>query len=133
MKFVCLGYYDEAKFANMPPEQGQKMMEECLAYDDELRRNGHFAGGEALESFKKARTLRAENGEVIVTDGPFTETKESLGGILFLEARDMDHAVALMSKHPGVRFGPWEIRPANAEIAAINAARDAAVHRDERC
>jgi hypothetical protein len=127
MKFVCLGFYDEAKFASLSPDQGQKMMEECLAYDDVLRRGGHFAGGEALDSVQKARTLRTENGELVVTDGPFTETKESLGGILFLEARDMDHAVELMSKHPGVKIGPFEIRPADETIHAIVAARAAAM------
>src|SRR4029079_18992585 len=105
MKFVCLGFYDEAKFAKMPPEEGQRVMEECLAYDDQLRRGGHFLGGEALDSARKAVTLRTEDGKVIVTDGPCAETKEMLGGILLLEARDLSHAIALMSKHPGVRMG----------------------------
>jgi hypothetical protein len=127
MKFVCLGYIDETKFASLPPEQGQKIMEECLAYDDVLRRGGHFAGGEALESVQKARTLRTEDGKLIVTDGPFTETKESLGGILLLEARDMDHAVELMSKHPGVKIGPFEIRPADEAFHEMVAARAAAM------
>jgi hypothetical protein len=57
-------------------------------------------------------TLRYTNGRVVVTDGPFAETREQLGGILILEARDLNHAVELISKHPGVTFGPWEIRPA---------------------
>lgn len=127
MKFVCLGYYDEAKFANLSPDEGQQMMDQCLAYDDVLRRGGHFVGGEALASVQQARTLRSENGQVIVTDGPFTETKESLGGILLLEARDMDHAVELMSKHPGVKIGPFEIRPADETINALVAARAAAM------
>jgi hypothetical protein len=91
-------------------------MEECLGYDDELRRGGHFIGGEALQEAAKAVTLRRTNGELTVTDGPFTETKEQLGGILILEAEDMQHAIALMSKHPGVRFGPFEIRPADEQI-----------------
>ena len=59
-------------------------------------------------------------GKVVVTDGPYTETKETLGGILLLEARDLDHAIALMSKHPGVRMGPFEIRPANEAINRLN-------------
>jgi hypothetical protein len=126
MKFVCLGYIDETKWADQPPEKGQAMMEECLAYDDVLRRGGHFLGGEALDSCVKARTLRTEDGELVVTDGPFTETKETLGGILLLEARDMDHAVELMSKHPGVKIGPFEIRPADETIHALIAARNAA-------
>jgi hypothetical protein len=126
MKFVCLGYIDEAAFANVPPDVAQKMMEECLAYDVELRRGGHFVGGEALDSARKAVTLRTTDGRVEVTDGPYAETKEALGGILLLEARDLAHAVELMSKHPGVRMGPFEIRPANEAINALIAARFAA-------
>lgn len=88
------------------------MMEECFAYDDELRRGGHFLGGEALDSARNAVTLRIKDGAVEVTDGPFVETKETLGGILLLEARDLNHAISLMSEHPGVKMGPFEIRPA---------------------
>ena len=116
MKFVCLGFYDEAKFAELPPEAGQRMMEECLAYDLELRRGGHFLGGEALGSARNAVTLRMNDGKVEATDGPYAETKEILGGILLLEARDLNHAIALMSNHPGVKMGPFEIRPANEVV-----------------
>jgi hypothetical protein len=126
MKFVCLGYYDETKFEKLPPEEGQRMMEECFAYDDVLRRGGHFLGGEALGCSRKAVTLRTTAGKLNVTDGPFAETKEVLGGILLLEARDMDHAVELMSKHPGVKTGPFEIRPADEAINALIAQRNAA-------
>ena len=127
MKFVCLGYIDQKKFAGLPPDVAGKMMEECLAYDDELRRGGHFLGGEALDFATKAVTLRAEGGEIQATDGPFAETKEMLGGILLLEARDMDHAVALMSKHPGVKMGPFEIRPAHEGINQLIAERNAKI------
>jgi len=126
MKYVCLGFYDESKFAAIPPEEAQRMMEECFAYDDELRRGGHFVGGEALDSARNAVTLRMKGGEVEVTDGPFVETKESLGGILLLEARDLNHAIALMSKHPGVKMGPFEIRPADETINRLIAERNAA-------
>lgn len=127
MKYVCLGYIDEAQFAGIPQEKARQMMEDCFAYDDELRRGGHFLGGEALDTARNAVTLRMKNGEVDVTDGPFTETKETLGGILFLEARDLNHAIALMSKHPGVRMGPFEIRPANEMINRLVAERGAAL------
>lgn len=123
MKFVCLGYYDEAAFENVSPEEGQRMMEECFAYDDVLRQGGHFIGGEALASGRKAITLRMHHGKVEATDGPYAETKEVLGGILFLEARDMAHAVELMSKHPGVGMGPFEIRPADETINQMIAQR----------
>jgi hypothetical protein len=127
MKYVCLGFIDETKFAEIPPGEGQKMMEECFAYDDELRRGGHFLGGEALDSAHKAVTLKMKDGAVEVTDGPFAETKETLGGILLLEARDLNHAISLMSKHPGVKIGPFEIRPANDAINGPIAARSATV------
>ena len=131
MKFVCLGFIDETKFAEVPQEDQQRMIGDCFAYDDELRRGGHFLGGEALDSAGKAVTLRTKEGKVEAIDGPFAETKEVLGGILLLEARDMDHAVALMSKHPGVRMGPWEIRPANEAINRLIAERSAAVAAED--
>jgi hypothetical protein len=128
MKYVCLGFYDEAKFAELPPEAVQRMFEECFAYDDVLRRGGHFLGGEALDSARNAVTLRMKEGKVEATDGPYVETKESLGGILLLEARDLNHAIALMSKHPALRMGNlFEIRPADEEINRLVAERTAAV------
>jgi hypothetical protein len=131
MKFICLGFHDEAKFAQMPQEDAQRMMDVCFAYDDELRCGGHFLGGEALESTRSAVTLRTRNGEVEVIDGPFAETKEMLGGILLLEARDLQHAIALMSKHPAVKMGNiFEIRPANEVVNRLVAERSAAIAQD---
>ena len=118
MKYICLGYYDEKAWEKMSESEVNARMDECFAYDDQLRRNGHFIGGEALQSARTATTLRWQNGKVIVTDGPFAETKELLGGILVLEATDMNHAIQLMSKHPGVKAGPFEIRPA-ADLTAM--------------
>lgn len=129
MKFVCLGYYDEKTWETVPQSEQAEMMEACFAYDDVLRKEGHFIGGEALQGARSARTLRFRNGKVGVTDGPYAETKEQLGGILLLEARDLEHAVELMSKHPGVKVGPFEIRPADETINALIAERDRAVKR----
>lgn len=126
MKFICLGYADLAAIEKMPPERLATMMEECLTYDDELRRNGHFTGGEALQGPNTAATLWWRDGKVNVVDGPYAETKEHLGGILILEANDLTHAIELMSKHPGVRFGPFEIRPASPIVDELYAARKAA-------
>lgn len=112
MKYICLGYIEPNKFETMPEEERNARMDECFNYDDELRKNGHFAGGEALQPPQSAATLRWENGKVSITDGPYAETKEQIGGILILEARDLNHAIELMSKHPGVKMGPFEIRPA---------------------
>ena len=126
MKFVCLGYYDDRDWDTISESEQNALMEECFAYDDVLRKNGHFIGGEALQIAQNARTLRFQNGRVTITDGPYAETKEQLGGILVLEAKDLDHAVQLMSKHPGVRMGPFEIRPADEQINELIAARDRA-------
>ena len=112
MKYICLGYIEEGKFESMSERERQAMVDECFSYDDELRRGGHFAGGEGLQGPRTAVTLRWVNGKVSVTDGPYAETKEQLGGILILEANDLNHAIQLMSKHPGVKCGPFEIRPA---------------------
>jgi hypothetical protein len=125
MKYVVLGFYDPAKFAAMPQEQEEKLFEETFAYDDELRRGGNWLGFQAVES--GAVTLRMKEGQVEVTDGPFAETKETLGAILVFEARDLNHAIALMSKHPGVRIGnPFEIRPVSEAMNQLVAERDAA-------
>lgn len=111
MKYICLGYYNEKEWEKLPENERNALMDDCFAYDQELRKNGHFAGGEGLQSAQNATVLRWQNGKVTVTDGPFAETKEQLGGILVLEARDLNHAIQLMSKHPGVKAGPFEIRP----------------------
>jgi hypothetical protein len=111
MKYVCFGYFDEAHWQSLPEAERNAIMDGCLAYDDELRRDGHFAGGEALQGPRNAATLRFREGAVTVTDGPFAETKEQIGGILVLEARDLNEAIQLVSRHPGVRIGPFEIRP----------------------
>jgi hypothetical protein len=113
MKYICLGYYQPAKHAVMTEDQQNAMFDECFEYDDHLRANGHWAGGEALQPPETALTLYWKNGKVATTDGPFTETKEQLGGILVLEARDMNHAVQLITRHPALRYGSiFDIRPA---------------------
>ncbi|MGC1272590.1 MAG: YciI family protein [Planctomycetaceae bacterium] len=129
MKFICLGYFDESTWERLSEGEQKVLMDECFAYDDVLRKGGHFAGGEALQGARSAVTLRYRNGEVAVIDGPYAETKEVLGGILILEADDRNHAIELMSKHPGVRMGPFEIRPADESINELIAERDLAVRQ----
>ncbi len=111
MKYICLGYYDEKKWETMSESERNALMDECFAFDDVLRKNGHFVSGEGLQSARNATTLRWKNGKVSTTDGPYAETKEQLGGILVLQARDLNEAIQLMSKNPGVKAGPFEIRP----------------------
>src|ERR1051326_7704432 len=113
MKYLCFGYYDKDKFDNLTETERNAMLDTCFEYDNPLRANGHWAGGEALESSENALTLSWKSGKVATTDGPYIETKEQLGGILVLEARDMNQAVQLMAQHPASTYGNiCEIRPA---------------------
>jgi len=112
MKYICLGYIEPDKFESMSETDRNAFVDECFSYDDELRANGHFAGGEALQPPQTAVTIRGGSGKVSITDGPYAETKEQIGGILILEARDLNHAIQLMSKHPGTKTSTFEIRPA---------------------
>ncbi len=119
MKFICLGYFDEKKWEAMPEGEQNAFMDECFAYDDELRKKGHVvAAGEALQSARNAVTLRWKNGKVLVTDGPYAETKEQLGGFGVFEATDLNHAIQLRLKHPSVSSGIIEIRPV-ADLAGM--------------
>ena len=122
MKYICLGYYDKGKFDTLSETERNAMFDKCFDYDDHLRANGHWGGGEALQSQETALTLSWKNGKVTTTDGPYSETKEQLGGILILEARDMNHAVQLIGQHPALKYGNvFEIRPAGDMSAIMEA------------
>ena len=122
MKYLCFGYYDKDKFEGMTESERNAMFDTCFEYDDHLRANGHWTGGEALQPAETALTLSWKNGKVATTDGPYAETKEQLGGILVLEARDMNHAVQLMGQHPALKYGNiFEVRPA-ADMSEIEKA-----------
>jgi hypothetical protein len=110
MKYLCRGYLDENTINTMSERERETFLKECSAYDNILRTNGHFVRLEGLERAQNAKTVRSRNGKVMVTDGPYAETKEQLGGLLLLEAKDLNHAAQLMSKHPGIRVGVFEIR-----------------------
>ncbi len=122
MRFVCLGYREESKWDAMSEEVRAAFLDECCAYDDELRRGGHFLGGMAIPGARDTVTLRLRDRQAAVAEGPAARSREPLGEILFLEARDLNHAIQLMAKHPGVRVGAFEIRPTgektNASVAA---------------
>jgi hypothetical protein len=113
MKYICLGYYDPAKHASMTEDERNAMFDEGFEYDDYLRANWHAGAGIALQPSETVLTLSWKNGKVATTDGPYTETKEQLGGFGVLEARDMNHAIQLVSQHPSLKYGAlFEIRPA---------------------
>ena len=112
MKYLLMSYIGTLKFESMTEDERNAMFDECFEYDDHLRANGHFGAGEALQPPETALTLYWKNGKVATTDGPYVETKEQIGGFFVLEARDMNHAIQLMSQHPGLKFGSsFEIRP----------------------
>lgn len=133
MKYVCLGYMDEKKWDTLLKSEQQAMMEECFAYDDVLRKDGHFLGGEALQSVRNAATLRWQGDKVSVTDGPYAETKEQLGGILlpswplfFFRWARIRCCMCSTSIHPGANrcptrrttFWRWPIAAFTASWAA---------------
>ena len=125
MKYICLGYYEPAKHAGMTEDERNAMFDECFEYDDHLRANGHFGVGEALQPAETALTLYWKNGKVATTDGPYAETKEQIGGIGVLEARDMNHAIQIMSQHPALKYGTtWEIRPVGDMTEIIQASKE---------
>jgi hypothetical protein len=117
MKYLCLGYHDEQTWNAMSPQERQALLDETFAYQDDLRKNGHYIDGKALQGARSAATLRFEKGHLSVTDGPFAETKEQLGGVMVLEAADLNHAIQLMSQLPCMRpGGVLEIRSINEEL-----------------
>jgi len=115
MRYICLGYLEPGKFEGMTEDERNAIFDECFEYNDHLRANGHLVAEVPLQPPETALTLYWKNGKVATTDGPYAETKEQLGGILILEARDLNHAIQLLSQHPGdmkYELGPNEIRPA---------------------
>jgi hypothetical protein len=136
MKYICLGYIEPGKFENMSESERNAMLDECLSYNDELRKNGHLVAEEPLQPANTAVTVYWNNGRVAVSDGPYAETKEQLGGFQLLEARDLNHAIQLISQHPGVKLkcGTIEIRPAADinEIMRESGRRGERMPRDER-
>ena len=120
MKYICLGYIEPNKFESMSESERNAMVDECWAYDDELRAKGHFAGGEGLQPPQTATTLRWKNGKVTITDGPYAETKEQLGGILIGQFGEVGR---VMDLHDELRFFPGIHRARQAPPRA-HVARD---------
>ena len=114
MKYVCLGYLEPGKFEKMSESERNTTLDECFSYNDAMRRSGHLVDEHALQPANTAVTVSWKNGKVAVTDGPYAETKEQLGGLQALDARDLNHAIQLISQSPGLRLGCGliEIRPA---------------------
>ena len=106
MKYLCLVYSEETALTALSESEMAALIEESLAYDDVLRKSGHYLVSEALQFVHAARTLRVRNGKLSVTDGPFAETKEQLLGFILVEARDMSDAVEAAAKIPSASSTP---------------------------
>ena len=111
MKYLCLIYDDESKWAGMPAAEAEAMMGEYFAFTEGIRKSGHYMAGEALQPVQTATTVRVRNGRVSTTDGPFAETKEQLGGFYLIDARDLNDAIQVAAKIPSARTGSVEVRP----------------------
>ena len=111
MKYLCLVYLEEKKLDAMSESEMNALVDESLAYDEVLRKSGHYIVSNALQSVQTATTVRIWNGTVSTTDGPFAETKEQLGGFILIDARDLNEAIQVASQIPPVRLGCIEVRP----------------------
>ena len=116
MKYLCLAYYDEKKFETLTESDMAAIGRECRPLDEELQRSGHLLEVGSLAATKDSVSLRPRQGKVMVTDGPYAETKEQLGSYFLIEARDLNEAIEVASKHPAARLNEhlgWgvEIRP----------------------
>jgi hypothetical protein len=116
MRYLCLICFDEKKLDALSKDEHDTLAREALAYDDELRKGGHFVASDALQSVRTATTLRVANGRLSTTDGPFAETKEQLGGFFLIEAKDLNDAIQVASRWPSARFGSIEVRPLEAGL-----------------
>lgn len=111
MRYMLLIYTDESRGATMTEEEGNAIMAAYYAYGDAATAAGVHLSSEALHPASTAKTVRVRNGKTLVTDGPFAETKEQLGGFYALQCQDLDEAILWAGKCPGSQFAPIEIRP----------------------
>jgi hypothetical protein len=111
MKYLFLAYHEEEKLRAKSKTEMDAIVGETLAYNEELRKSGHLIAAEALLPVQTAATVRVHKGKASITDGPFAETKEQLGGFFLIEARDLNEAIQVASKMPQARQGSVEVRP----------------------
>jgi len=111
MRYLCLIYDEEAKMATMSKSDADAFMGEYFAFTEDVKKSGHYVGGEALQPVHTATTVRVRNGKMSTTDGPFAETKEQLGGYYLIEARDLNDALQVAARIPSARSGSVEVRP----------------------
>jgi hypothetical protein len=111
MQYLLLIYENEKAWEDMSPEQSGAMFGEYMQFTQTVKQSGHLIAGEALQPIATATTVRTRNGKTTMTDGPFAETREQLGGFYLINAKDLDEATAIAARIPSVRHGSIEIRP----------------------
>jgi hypothetical protein len=112
MLYTMLIYMDEERFAALPVDEQNRVHRECTAWHEELVNSGHSIGATGLQPTTTATTLRERHGKLVISDGPFAETKEVLGGFEALECKDLDEAIAIAKRFPALRIGSSvELRP----------------------
>lgn len=111
MKYLCMIVLDEKKLDALSESESAALTDESLAYDEALRKSGHFIAAQALQSAHAAQTVRIRNNKVSITAGPFAETHEQVGGFILIEAKDLNDAVQVASKIPVAHLGGVEVRP----------------------
>ena len=111
MKYVLMIYTNETNDAGATPEQQAAVMAEYNVFTQQLTEHKAYMGGEALMPTSMATTVRVRDGKRAITDGPFAETKEQLGGFYIIEAPDLNGAIEAATMCPGAKFGSVELRP----------------------
>jgi len=109
--FLCLVYFELKHLMALSQKEREELDRESLAYDDVLEHSGHFVTAQALQSPSKARTVSVRHGKTTITDGPFAETKEQLGGFILIRSRDIREATKLAAGIPLAKLGRIEVRP----------------------
>jgi hypothetical protein len=127
MRYLLLVYGNEQQMTSMTPEATAALVAQYNVYTQELIDAGVLRGGDELQPTFTATTLRAHDGKVHTTDGPFAETKEQLGGYYMIETETLDEAIAWASKCPAVHGGSVEVRPIVAQPASVDAGAEAGV------
>ena len=111
MKYLCLIYENEKNWETMPQSDAEAIMKGYFAFTEDIRKNGKYVAGEALQPTPTATTVRVRNGKISTTDGPFVETKEQLGGFYLIDAKDLNDAIQVAARIPSARLGSIEVRP----------------------
>jgi hypothetical protein len=111
MKYMLLCYDDERAWEKAGPAAMQDAMQEAVALTHEINAKGQYVEASPLEPSSTATSVRIRDGQQIVTDGPFAETREVLGGYYVIDVENLDEAIRIAERHPGNRFGGVEIRP----------------------